>query len=59
MKKFTYVFSPEDRDHLIEAGYMLLKSDDKNQIYIFKACDELAFALNDVEDFMESNKLTF
>lgn len=59
MKKFIYVFSIEDRDELVEAGYQLLKADTKNNIYTFRACDDLLFALNNVEEYMESNKLTF
>lgn len=59
MKKFTYVFSKEDKERLLKAGYLLLKSDDRNGVYVFKASDELSFVLNEIEDFMESDRLTF
>lgn len=59
MKKFIYVFSIEDKDKLINAGYQLLKADTRNNIYTFRACDDLIFALNEVDEYMESNKLTF
>ena len=34
MEKFLYVFSKGNRDLLIAAGYTLLKSDDKNDLYV-------------------------
>ncbi len=59
MKKFIYVFSNEDKRKLLEAGYLLLKEDSQNEIYIFNAPNELSFALNAIGDYMESNTLTF
>lgn len=57
--KFVYVFGKEDRDKLLTAGYQLLKADTQNDIYTFRADDKLNFALNDVVEFVESDKLTF
>lgn len=57
--KFVYVFSEDDKQKLIDAGFQLLKADTKNEIYTFKANDNLNFALNDVTEFVESDKLTF
>ena len=59
MKKFIYVFSKESKDRLLKSGYKLLKSDDRNSLYIFKAFDEPTFALNDLDEYMESDSLTF
>jgi len=57
--KFVYVFGNDDKEKLIAAGYQLLKADTQNDIYTFKADDKLNFALNDVVEFVESDKLTF
>ena len=59
MVKFIYVFSKEDRDYLVNVGYKLLKSDERNDIYIFNSSTELNFALSDVKEYMESSTLTF
>lgn len=58
MEKFLYVFSKDDRDLLIAAGYTLLKSDDKNDLYVFVNQANLAFDLADMY-FVRSNILTF
>ena len=58
MEKFLYVFSKNDRDSLIAAGYTLLKSDDKNDLYVFVNQTNLAFDLVDMY-FVRSNVLTF
>lgn len=56
--KFIYVFNSKDKDTLESAGYKMLKADDKNSVYVFKAEDRLAFALSNV-NFIPSNTLTF
>lgn len=58
MEKFLYVFSKDNRDLLIAAGYTLLKSDDKNDLYVFVNQANLAFDLADMY-FVRSNVLTF
>lgn len=58
MEKFLYVFSKEDRDLLIADGYTLLKSDDKNDLYVFVNQTNMNFDLIDMT-FVRSDVLTF
>ena len=55
---FIYVFSIQDRDTLLSKGYKLLKSDEKNNIYIFANNDQFTFGETDMK-FVFSNTLTF
>ena len=34
--KFIYVFSDQDMNMLVDAGYQLLKTDLRNDIYVFE-----------------------
>ena len=58
MEKFLYVFSKEVRDRLLAANYTLLKSDEKNETYVFANQMDMTFALADIS-FIRSNTLTF
>ena len=58
MEKFLYVFNKEVRDRLLAANYTLLKSDEKNEVYVFANQMDMAFALADIS-FIRSNTLTF
>ena len=58
MEKFLYVFSTDDRDRLIAAGYALLKSDDKNGLYVFVNQTNMNFDMLDMA-FVRSDVLTF
>lgn len=58
MEKFLYVFDKESRDELLVAGFQLLKSDTKNEIYVFANRMDMAFELADIS-FVRSNTLTF
>lgn len=58
MEKFIYVFSKEARDRLLSANYALIKSDEKNEIYVFANQTEMTFALADIS-FIRSDTLTF
>ena len=58
MEKFLYVFNKEARDRLLEANYTLLKSDEKNETYVFANQMDMTFALADIS-FIRSNTLTF
>lgn len=58
MEKFLYVFSKDARDSLLSANYTLLKSDEKNEIYVFANQLDMTFALSDIS-FIRSNTLTF
>lgn len=57
---FLYVFSEENRDALLKAGYKLMKSDKKNSVFVFADRAELQFdqVLPDAT-FVRSNTLTF
>lgn len=58
MEKFLYVFSKEARDRLLSANYTLLKSDEKNEVYVFANQMDMTFDLADIS-FIRSNTLTF
>ena len=58
MEKFLYVFNKEARDRLLSANYTLLKSDEKNEIYVFANQTDMTFALADIS-FIRSDTLTF
>ncbi len=58
MEKFLYVFSKEARDRLLAANYSLLKSDEKNEVYVFVNQMDETFALADIS-CIRSNTLTF
>lgn len=59
MKEFIYVFSKENRDKMLDLGFVLLKNDEKNSVFVFKSNEKLAFELFTIKDFVESNTLTF
>jgi len=58
MEKFLYVFNKEARDRLLEANYTLLKSDEKNETYVFANQMDMTFALADIS-YIRSNTLSF
>lgn len=58
MEKFLYVFNKEARDRLLEANYTLLKSDEKNETYVFANQMDMTFALADIS-CIRSNTLSF
>lgn len=58
MYKFIYVFTKEMSDVLVTLGFSLVKSDEKNKIYIFENNPEKEFTFSK-KDFVFSNTLTF
>lgn len=58
MDNFIYVFSTADRDKLLGGGFLLLREDADNSIYVFRADDKLCFLLSDIS-YLTSNTLTF
>lgn len=58
MDKFLYVFCMEDRDKLLSLGYSLLKSDERNSIYIFETKESFKIDVGK-SDYILSNTLTF
>lgn len=58
MEKFLYVFDKESRDELLHAGFKLLKSDKKNDVYVFANRTDMTFEIADIS-FVRTNTLTF
>lgn len=60
MGKFIYVFNAAARDKLAQAGFLLLKEDEWNSIYVFTVGDTMNFSdvLSEVS-YIESDTLTF
>ena len=60
MDKFIYVFDTAGRDALLRAGFLMLKSSEKNSLWIFAADDRRRFDLGSVPfPYTTSNVLTF
>lgn len=61
MAEFLYVFDEAARDTLLSIGMKMLKSDEKNKIYVFRSGGASSYAkLNSVDiNYVESNTLTF
>lgn len=57
--KFIYVLSPETRDEMIAAGYVLLKEDKFNKIWVFENSDPRNYSLDFDFPHVMSNILTF
>lgn len=55
---FLYVFDKEVRDILIENGFVLLKSDEKNSTYVFRRGNIANFSLGE-HMYVLSDVLTF
>lgn len=55
---FIIVFSEREKDALIELGYILMKSDERNHIYTFENNGELQFDKSKIYAAY-SNILTF
>lgn len=58
MYKFIYVFTKETSDALISQGFNLVKSDEKNKVYVFENNPTLKLMFSK-KDFVLSNTLTF
>lgn len=60
MDKFIYVFDTAAKVVLLQAGFLLLKADEKNSIYIFAFDDKLNFEeMSGGFSYITSNTLTF
>jgi len=57
-RKFIYVFGKEYRDALLANEYKLLKSDTKNNIYVFENKSETKLSFEKI-DYALSDTLTF
>lgn len=58
MEKFIYVFNTEARDALVKRGYVMLKADDKNSVYVFENRELAMFDLDNIS-YALSSTLTF
>lgn len=58
MYKFIYVFTKETSDELVTQGFSLVKSDEKNKVYVFENNPKKQFTFSK-KDFVFSNTLTF
>lgn len=56
--KFIYVFNKDSKELLVQAGFVLLKEDEHNSVYIFSNNPSLLFALKGIS-YIPSDKLTF
>ena len=56
--EFIYLFSEADRDAFLAKGFVLLKSDDVNKMYVFKNTDDIWFDCKKT-DCVLSNVITF
>ena len=56
--KFIYVFNSSDKNKLLSLGYTLIKSDEKQSIYVFDNLGKVNFSTSDM-DFVLTNTLTF
>ncbi len=60
MNKFIYVFDSAARDALVKAGFLLLKTDEENSMYVFSLGDALNFDAMQCEfSYITSDTLTF
>ena len=55
---FIYVFDADAKNKLLEMQFMMLKSDDKNNVYIFVNDDNKNFVVEDIP-YVISDTLTF
>lgn len=58
MNKFIYVFSKADRDKMLLHGFLLLKSDEQNKMYVFLSEGHTVPVELDIS-YILSDKLTF
>lgn len=58
MNKFIYVFGIDDRDMLLAEDFHLLKSDTKNNIYVFENKSGMKFSVDKI-NCVFSDTLTF
>ena len=60
MDRFIYVFDTAARDRLLGAGFLMLKADERNSLYVFANDGAMSFAeVLDVVGYVLSDTLTF
>lgn len=59
-KKFIYIFSADDKEKMLKAGYELCDYDKANNIWIFANSDTIDFSLqNNGIEYCYSSVMTF
>ena len=56
--QFIYVFSRQDRDTLLRAGFLMLREDEPNCVFVFKTDDRLSYALTEMS-YIRSDSMSF
>ena len=56
--KFIYVFDEDARNLMLKAGFVLLRGDVKNGIYVFANDNRLQFSFNGMEHIV-TNTMSF
>lgn len=56
--KFIYVFDINTKENMVKAGFKLMKSDDRNDIYVFLSDDSLRFDFSNIST-IRSDTITF
>ena len=56
--RFIYVFDEAAKSRLLEAGFVLLKEDTDNSVYIFHFDGSISFAYDDI-GYVMSDTLSF
>lgn len=57
MSKFIYVFCKDAADKLTANGYRLLKTDERNSLFVFENKQDLTFSLD--VSYILSDTITF
>ena len=62
MQKFIYVFNEKDKEKLMNSGFVLLKNDTRNSLFVLavRMDDNFSFELLDgISEYSISDTLTF
>jgi hypothetical protein len=60
MGKFVYVYQSAARDKLAQAGFVMVKADERNHIWVFARDSVPGYCLDDAEvSYILSDTLTF
>lgn len=58
MGKFIYVFTEDDKDKMLLAGFSLIRADSKNKMFVFENKNTMNFSLANIK-YVLSDMLTF
>ena len=57
--KFVYVMDKASKEELLNKGFLLLKEDERNSIWVFENKEPYAFTLDVAASYVLSDVLTF